>query len=122
MFLYQKFSISTTAHFVPSEFPQLEVSIEHIVEQLATQPMVKVEMLLSFVKDHCISSAQVEANSDLAALISTKSLSLQPMEALFEAARKNRVFRTELEHYIRSRFAKDSPVNNLSHSTSQHGL
>jgi hypothetical protein len=115
MFIYQKFSISATAHFVPSEFPQLEASIQQVIKQLAEEPVIKVDMVLSFVKDHSINSTQVKANPGLAGLISTKSLPLQLMEALFEAGRNNRVFMQELEEYIRSRFATTDPNKNVDH-------
>jgi hypothetical protein len=101
---YQKFSITDKDHFNPSNFPQLETSIQKVVEQLAAEPAVKIEMLLSFVKDHCINSKQVKDHPELADLISTQSLPLQVMEALFEAGKKNPVFVMELEEYIRSCF------------------
>ena len=109
MFLYQKFSISTTAHFVPSEFPHLETTVQEVIKQLAEEPFIKIEMVLSFVTDHCINSAQVRGYPGLANLISTKSLPLQLMEALFEASRNNPVFKKELEDYIRNCFATAMP-------------
>jgi hypothetical protein len=116
MFIYQKYSISATAHFVPFEFPELEVSIQQVIRQLADEPVIKVEMVLSFVKDHCINSTQVNSYPELAGLISNQSLPLVLMEALFEAARNNPVFVKELEDYIRSRFTSTDPNKNLDHS------
>jgi hypothetical protein len=114
MFAYQKFFITDTDHFLPSKFPQLEASIQQIVKQLASEPAIKTEMLLSFVKDHRISSKQVNDYPGLAGLISTQSLPLQIMEALFEAGRKNSVFTTELEEYIRMCFAIINPKEILT--------
>ncbi len=105
MFIYQKFSIAATAHFVPSKFPQLEASIQQVIRQLADEPVIKVEMVLSFVKDHRINSSQAKAYPGLASLISNQSLPLQLLEALFEAGRDNPVFKKELEEHVRSRFA-----------------
>lgn len=103
-FAYQIFSISDTDHFIPAKFPQLEASIQKLVHQLAGEPPAKIEMVLCFVKDHCINSDQVKHHPELAALISTQGLPLQLMEALFDASRKNPVFKTELEAHIRSCF------------------
>ena len=105
MLSYHNFSIKDTDHFIRSEYPQLEVSIQKVVEQLAAEPADKIEMVLSFVKDHCINSKQVKDYPVLAGLISSGSLHLQVMEALFEAGKKNSVFRTGLEQYIRSCFS-----------------
>jgi hypothetical protein len=116
MFIYQKFSISTTAHFVPSEFPQLEASIQQVIKQLADEPVVKVEMVLSFVKDHCINSTQVKSYPELASLISNQSLPLQLLEALFEAGRNNPVFKKGLEEHIRCRFTTTDPNKSFDHS------
>lgn len=116
MFIYQKFSIAATAHFVASEYPQLESSIQQVIRQLADEPLIKVEMVLSFVKHHSINSTQVKENPGLAGLISTKALPLQVMEALFEAGKHNPVFIRELEEHIRSRFATTDPNKNVQHS------
>jgi hypothetical protein len=111
MFIYQKFSIAHSDHFIPSEFPQLQASIQQVIEQLTTEPDIKTEMVLSFVKDHRIDSKLVKDHPKLAGLISTKSLPLQGMEDLFEAASKNPVFKKELEEHIRNCFTVTSSVN-----------
>jgi len=115
MFAYQMFSIADTDHFIPTKFPQLEASIQKVIEQLAGEPPVKMEMVLSFVKNHSMNSDQVRDNPGLAALISNRSLPLQLMEALFEAARKNSVFKTELGEHIKTCFA----TKNQDHEKAQ---
>ena len=101
MFAYQKFSILNKEHFIASEFPKLEASLQQVAEQLASEPASKIEMLVSFVKDHCINSVQVREYPALATAISNGSMPLQPMEALFEESRNYPVFRKELEAHIR---------------------
>ena len=116
MFIYQKFSVSETAHFVPSEFPQLEATIHQLVKRLANEPIIKIEMVLSFVKDHCIQSAQVKDHPGLASLISGQTLPLELLEALFEAGKNNSVFRNQLEDHIRSLFLTPNPDKGFDHS------
>ena len=106
MFTHFMYSIPEGGRFIPSDFPALEASLQQVVSQLAAEPGVKAEMVLSFVKDHCINSVLVANHPALAALISTKALPLQPMEALFEAGRCNPLFNKQLEEHIRSRFAQ----------------
>ena len=115
MFGYQMFSITDTDHFIPAKFPQLEASIQKVVEQLKGEPTIKIEMILSFVKAHCINSDHVRGYAELAALISNRSLPLQLMEALFDASSKNFVFKTELEEHIKRCFA----ANNQDHEKAQ---
>ena len=70
MLSYQKFCIKDAGHFIPSRFPQLETTIQQTVEQLAAESAIKAEMLISFVKDHCISSKPVKDYPVLGTLIS----------------------------------------------------
>jgi hypothetical protein len=106
MSIYQKFLIKETDRFDPSNFPQLEDSLEKIVVQLNREPAgPKAEMLLSYVKNHSINSQQVVDYPAVATLISTKSLSLGVMEDLFESSRSNRSFQKDMETHIRSYFS-----------------
>lgn len=104
--MYQKFLIRETDRFDPTHFPQLQASLEKIVEQLNREPAgPKAEMLLSFVKDHSINSQFVLNHPKLATLISTKELPVGVMEELFESSRNNPLFKQDLEAYIRSGLA-----------------
>jgi hypothetical protein len=104
--MYQKFLIKETDRFDPNNFPQLETSLEKIVGDLNREPAgPKADMLLSFVKDHCINSQYVIDHPKLATLISTKSLPLGNIEELFESSRNNPSFKKDLENHIRSYFA-----------------
>ena len=103
MFTYQKFLIGDTDRFDSFNFPKLEASLEQVVAGMATETSgPKAAMLISFVKDHSISSQSVKDHPALAALISSKTLPLETMEALFESSRNNQPFRTALEEYIKS--------------------
>jgi hypothetical protein len=103
--MFRKFLIRDEDHFVLTEFPQLEESLQKIVEQLANYSSApKTEMILSFVKDHSISSQLVKDHSELATLISSKSLPLQVMEELFESGKQNPLFKKQLEDHIRTYF------------------
>ena len=105
MAVYQKFLIRETDRFDPTYFPQLETCLEQVVTQLnREQAGPKADMVLSFVKDHYISSQQVIDHPKVASLISTKSLPLGTMEDLFESSRNNPLFKKALEQHIRSYF------------------
>jgi hypothetical protein len=109
MLNHHQFSVTETNHFIPSRYPQLEVNLQEIVSQLAAEPECKTDMLLSFVKNHCIDSKHVLAHPELARLISTGSLPLYIIEALFEAGKSSPPFKKELEEHIRGRFMSTDP-------------
>lgn len=101
MFFQQKFQIGDEEEFSTSRFPQLDISLKEVRAQLAAGPAgPKAEMISSFVKNHCISSQQVQDYPELAKRISSKSLPLHVMEALFEAGRQNVAFTKKLEDYV----------------------
>jgi hypothetical protein len=101
--IYRKYTIKDSDHFVASEFMELQTSIRHVISQLPIDPHdCTTDMILSFVKEHSINSRQVEDHPELANRISSGSLSLQVMEELFEASRRNPLFRKQLEEYIRT--------------------
>lgn len=102
---YHKFLIRETDRFDPANFPQLEICLDQITKQLNREPAgPKADMLLSFVKDHSIKSQHVTDHPALTLLISTKSLPLDSIEALFESSRNNPSFKKDLEAHIRSYF------------------
>lgn len=109
MLTHQSFSVTETNHFIPSRYPQLEVNLQEIVAQLAAEPECKTDMLLSFVKNHCIESKHVMDHPQLARLISTGSLPLHMIEALFEAGKSSPPFKKELEEHIRGHFMGADP-------------
>lgn len=105
MFKYQKFLISSTDHFDPASYPFLQERIAFAKKELTTVPsMYRTEMLVSFLKDHCINSKWVADNPRGAELISSKALPLADIEELFEESKNCFVFKNELECYIKEQF------------------
>lgn len=102
MAIYQKLLIRDADRFDATAFPQLENALEKIVVALNREPAgPKADMLISFVKEHSITSTYVFEHASLASLISTKSIPLGVLEDLFESSKNNRKFASDLEAYIR---------------------
>lgn len=102
---YSRFLIKDNDQFVPYDFPQIEEDVDVLVASMANLPSVQnTEMLLSFVKDHSMRSDWVSANPVLAEMISTNTLPVKNLEALFASCTKNQPFRQQLEEYIAQRF------------------
>jgi len=107
MSIYKKYLVKNGDSFTPSHFPQLEESLEQVIEQLAKEPEIpKAEMVLAFVKGHSINSQQAKDHPELAKMILSGSLPLKVMEELFESGINNLLFRKGLEEYIRNCFKK----------------
>jgi len=97
----QTFSATETNHFIPSRYPLLEVDLQEIATQLAAEPECKTNMLVSFVKDHCMDSRNALDHPQLASRISTGGLPLHIIETLFKAGKNSPPFKKELEQHIR---------------------
>ena len=101
--MYQKFLIGEVDLFDAAQFPELQENVAKTALLLKDESQgAAADMLVSFVKDHCINSQLAVEYPRLATLISTKELPLGAMEDLFEGSRKNPSFRKDLELYIRS--------------------
>ena len=107
--IYSKYLVKDTDQFDPAYFPSITEDMDVIVASMAGLPGSRNSaMLVSFAKDHCIESEWVKANPILAEMISSKSLPVTNLEALFAASGNNSSFRLQLEEYILNRF--DAPA------------
>ena len=101
MLTYQKIRIGEADHFEEAKYPQVNANLKAIVLQLGDEALTPASaMLLSFVKNHSISSKSVVDHPALAGMISTKELPLSALEELFEASKQNPTFQKELENHI----------------------
>ena len=79
---------------VMREFEQLKASVAHIPEHY------KGEIIVSFLKYHCLSNNWIEANPAMCAFIVSKSFRAPEIEAVFEGCRADETFLKGLEDYI----------------------
>jgi hypothetical protein len=101
MFTYRKFRVENNDHFEEQKYPEIDEALKAIALQwcdvfVAPGPT----MLLSFVKDHSISSKSVDSHPVLANLITSKELPIGALEDLFEASKTNPTFQKELQSHI----------------------
>ncbi|HEY0654378.1 MAG TPA: hypothetical protein VGD65_14660 [Chryseosolibacter sp.] len=62
----------------------------------------KAEIVISFLKDHCIRTDWFKENADVITLITSRFLATEHIEALFKGGRNNPVFTGEFERCISS--------------------
>ena len=63
----------------------------------------KSEIIISFLKDHCIHTDLLTGNKKLAETITSGFLKLHHTESLFQSCQGNKVFLKDFEAYVRMR-------------------
>jgi hypothetical protein len=102
---YFRYLVKDNDQFDPLNFPQIEEDLDTIIVSMSQMPTsLNSEILLSFTKDHSMQSSWVSANPALAEMISSKSLPVANLEALFASCTRNLSFRRQLEEYVTHRF------------------
>jgi hypothetical protein len=87
--------------FSPANYPKafhelsvLNQGISHIAIYF------KVEIIISYLKDHSLKTDWVEGNPALSGMITSEFFKTSHLESLFESCRNNKVFLYDLEGYI----------------------
>ena len=99
---YKMYLIRPDDHFDETNFPTLQDDIETIKTSVESMPEeFRRTLFISFVKDRSIKKEWEVTNPSLAELLHSKNLPLQRMQGLFDSCMDNKMFRLELETYIR---------------------
>lgn len=110
--IYPKYLVKEADHFDPLYFPSITEDLDVIVASMGKSPgSSNSVMLVSFVRDQNLEADWVQANPALAEMITSRSLPVSNLEALFASSRNNPVFRRQLENYILDRFGTASGVS-----------
>lgn len=90
--------------FNPDNYPKMVAELTAMLSSLNPIPVYfKREMIISYLKDHCIKTEWIAANPNLATLMISGRLSTTHLEALFESCRWNKAFRSDFERYVKER-------------------
>ena len=87
--------------FDPANYPKAchELSVlSQGISQISNY--YKVEIIISYLKDHSLKPDWVEANPALSRMITSGFFKTSNLESLFESCRNNKVFLYDLEEYI----------------------
>jgi hypothetical protein len=107
---YNKYLVRSTDQFDPVNFSSVTDEIQLINEETVNiPPLFKVEILISFLKDHSVENNLTRANPELTDLITSGSLLKGNIESLFESCRNNPAFRQDLETYLKKEFESAQP-------------
>ena len=87
-------------------YPEVQSELVAIARHLKQIPGDhKAEIVISYLKDHCIKTDWFKENEDVIRLITSRFLTTSHIEALFNGGRKNRVFVIDFERFILSSLA-----------------
>lgn len=107
MLPYNKYLIKHTDRFDPASFSSVHEEVIAINAQTGHLPVLfKPEIIVSFLKDHCLQNNWMKGNPGLTALVTSGSLFTGHIELLFESCRNNPGFRQDLESYLQEGFTE----------------
>ncbi|WP_207515200.1 hypothetical protein [Longitalea luteola] len=87
--------------FSPRNFPDAMNELSVINQGIADIPRYfRVEIIVSYLKDHALRTDWVEANPGLARLMTTGFFKTSQLESLFDFCRNNKTFLDDLEDHI----------------------
>jgi hypothetical protein len=102
---YNKYLVRATDRFDPVNFSSVTDEIQLINEATVGLPsLFKVEILVSFLKDHSLENNWTEANPRLTGLVTSGSLLKGNIKSLFDSCHNNSAFRVDLETYLKKEF------------------
>lgn len=107
MSLYNQYNVSDTDKFNSSDYPEVVGELAALNKNISHLPVDhKTDMIISYLKDHCLDTAWIHSNPALAKLITSNSFATSQIESFFESCRKNVTFLTDFETYITQVFSR----------------
>lgn len=104
--MYKKYLIGNADNFDPDYFTFVADDLAVIINQVEhIAPDFKAEIIVTFLKNHCLQNEWIAANPELAQLVASKSVYSVNIESLFESCQHNPAFRLQLEAYLKGKLA-----------------
>jgi len=102
--MFKTYTINDSENFDINLYPEIESEIFIISYHLRNLHTAnKTEIVISYLKDHCVKTVWIQDNADVVNMITSGFLSGNQTEALFNACRHDPGFLADFEHYIASR-------------------
>jgi hypothetical protein len=102
-YMFEVYTIKDTDTFDIHRYPEVESEIVIISKHLnKLQANHKSEIVISFLKDHCIRTAWLKDNAEVAKMMTSGFLNTRQTESLFNTCKHNNRFLTGFEQYISS--------------------
>jgi hypothetical protein len=105
MFTHRKYDIRPADQFSAAAYPEVISELDQIARATTHTPIYyKREIIISFLKDHCINNEWMKTNPEMTRLLVSGSLPVAQLESLFESCRNHKQFQKGLEDHIRMAF------------------
>ncbi|OQP52874.1 hypothetical protein A4H97_24585 [Niastella yeongjuensis] len=90
-----------TEQFYPANFPNAMRELAALRSGISdTSNYFKVEIIISYLKNHTLPIPWIDANPVLTRLVTSGFFKTSHLESLFESGRNNNIFLKDLEEYI----------------------
>ena len=101
--MFKSYTVKDADTFDIHRYPDVKSEIEVISKHLGkVQADHKTEIVISFLKDHCITTAWLQGNEGVVKMMTSGFFNTRQTETLFNACRHNRGFLEGFEQYISS--------------------
>jgi hypothetical protein len=98
---YINYSTENFEKFTDENHPKAVEELEVIIDGIGDpNGLYKAEIIVSYLKDHCLQNEWVKANPQLTKLITSGFLKTSNLESLFQSFKNNKVFNQNLEDFI----------------------
>ena len=100
-------TIKNNEQFNPANFPNAMSELAVLRSGISDISIYfKVEIIISYLKNHTLSISWVEANPALTRMVTSGFFKTSHLESLFESARYNKYFLKDFEDYISKQLLK----------------
>ena len=101
--MFKGYTVKDNDTFNIQDYPDVESEVAVFSKRLDNvQAHHKTEIVISFLKDHCITTEWLPQNEVLVKMMTSGALSTRQTETLFNACKHNRGFLAGFEKYISS--------------------
>ena len=101
---YNSYNISEHDKFNPNDYPVVTHELIVLNEGIAGVPVHhKADIIISFLKDHCLKNNWISANPKLIKLLTSGLFPVSHIESLFVSCRKNKAFLHDFEAYLKEK-------------------
>jgi hypothetical protein len=98
------FTNTNTEQFNPANYPVAMSELSALRSGISeTAIYFKVEIVISYLKNHSLQTAWVDANPVLTRMITSGFFKTSNLESLFVTGRNNKIFLKDFEEYIGNR-------------------
>ena len=88
--------------FRAADFPMMVNELAAIKKEIADEPgYFRADIIISYLKDHCIKNDWIKANPELTKIITSGTFTTGQLESVFQRCRNYKIFLDDFENYIR---------------------